>query len=359
MSANSCSDQMARLLDNGIRADDEWSPLRAVIVGKACYSRFPNEPFHMIKATMPPEHHQQFTTGGAFPSEIVRLAEQELDCFVSILRKEGVLVYRPNEVDWSKVDGYTAAMPRDGLMVVGSTIIEACFAWRCRNREIELAFGSLLRDLAEDERVTVVRAPWKPHPDTIYDGVDTDDQLHAWAINNSRPAFDAADFLRFGNTLLGQLSNVTNLEGLSYLRRAVPDEYTVEILDITDPHAMHIDATILPLREGLLVYNPTRVTEEALRRHGVLASWELHAYPFVPRKTDWPPLYMTSPWLVLNLLSLDGKRVMVEAEEEELADWLETLGMEPIRCPFRNVNSLGGSFHCATVDLIRDDRQDQ
>ena len=350
---------MARLRDNSTHADNEWSPLRAVIVGKAGYSRFPNEPLHMIKATMPPEHHQHFTSDRAFPSEIVRLAEQELDCFVSILRREGILVYRPKDVDWGKVGGYTAAMPRDGLIVVGSTIIEACFAWRSRSREIELAFGSLLQDLGEDKRVAVVRAPKNPYPDTIYDGVGTEGHPHAWAINNSRPAFDAADFLRFGKTLLGQLSNVTNLEGLSYLRRAVPDEYTVEILDITDPHAMHIDATLLPLREGLLVYNPARVTEEALRRHRVLASWELHAYPFSPRKPIWPPLYMTSPWIVLNLLSLDGKRVIVEAQEDELADWLETLGMEPIRCPFRNVNSLGGSFHCATVDLVRDDFQDR
>ena len=345
---------MSRLLDNSVYADNEWSPLRAVIVGKAGYSRFPNEPFHMIQATMPPEHQHHFTSGRAFPSEIVRLAEQELDNFVSILQREGVLVYRPNDVDWATVEGYTAAMPRDGLIVVGSTIIEACFAWRSRNREIELAYGSLLEDLAEDTRVTVLRAPKKPYPDTIYDGVGTDDQVQAWAINNSRPAFDAADFLRFGKTLLGQLSNVTNLEGVSYLRRAVPDGYSVEMLDITDPHAMHIDATLLPLREGLLVYNPTRVTEEALRRHRVLASWELHAYPFTPKETSWPPLYMTSPWIVLNLLSLDEKRVVVEEQEDELADWLETLGMEPIRCPFRHVNSLGGSFHCATIDLVRD-----
>ncbi|KAL8792431.1 MAG: hypothetical protein Q9195_004964 [Heterodermia aff. obscurata] len=346
---------MSRLLDNSLHADNEWSPLRAVIVGKAGYSRFPNDPLHMIKATMPPEHHQQFTSDRAFPPEIVRLAEQELNCFVSILRRERVLVYRPKDMDWGKVGGYTAAMPRDGLIYDHRGL----FCMEITQSRDRACVWKPLQGLAEDKRVTVVRAPKTPCPDTIYDGVGTEGQPHTCAINNSRPAFDAADFLRFGKTLLGQLSNVTNLEGLSYLRRAVPDEYTVKILDITDPHAMHIDATLLPLRDGLLVYNPARVTEEALKRHSVLASWELHAYPFSPRETVGPPLYMTSPWIVLNLLSLDGKRVIVEAQEDELADWLETLGMEPIRCPFRNVNSLGGSFHCATVDLVRHDCQDR
>jgi hypothetical protein len=34
------------------------------------------------------------------------------------------------------------------------------------------------------------------------------------------------------------------------------------------------------LRQGLLVYNPKKVTEQALRKHTVLADWELLPYPF-------------------------------------------------------------------------------
>lgn len=44
---------------------------------------------------------------------------------------------------------------------------------------------------------------------------------------------------------------------------------------------MHIDATILPLRQGLVLYNPKRVSDEVLRKHTVFHNWELHAYPFV------------------------------------------------------------------------------
>lgn len=340
-----------------VSADDEWSALQSVIVGRAENSCFPHAAPHMIAATMPEEHHEQFKPNHRFPAEILERANEELEHFASILEQNGVQVYRPRSIDWYKVGGYTAAMPRDGLLTVGNTIIEACFAWECRRLEIDLAFTNVLDGLAQDSSVRVVRAPKVALPDTLYDGVGTDQAgVHEWAINNSRPAFDAADFMRFGKTLLGQLSNVTNMKGVEYLQAAVPEGYTVELLDVDDPHAMHIDATILPLQHGLLVYNPERVTEAALRKHAVLEDWELHAYPHQPSARQYPPRYMTSGWLLMNVLSLDEKRVVVEAGDVEFADYIKTLGMEPIPCPFQHVHSIGGSFHCATVDLVRQGR---
>ena len=205
-------------------------------------------------------------------------------------------------------------MPRDGLLTVGNHIIEAPFAWSCRSQEIKLAFSNILDALAADPAVRVIRAPERPVPDTIYDNLPHhDSQRQQWAVNNSRPCFDAADFMRFGKTLLGQLSHVTNQSGVEWLRQSVPDGYTVEIVDVNDAHAMHIDATIMPLRHGLLVYNPERVNEEALRRHSAIKDWQLVPYPFKPAPRKWPPRYMTSGWLLMNTLSLDEERVRMAA----------------------------------------------
>lgn len=308
----------------------------------------------MIAATMPEEHVDKFIPGRRFPTDLLDRADQELRQFVAILRDHGVRVYRPKAVDWAKEGGYTAAMPRDGLLTVGNTIIEACFAWECRHREVDLAFQSILDELAKDSAVKVVRAPKVAHPEALYEGVgNREDGVHEWAINNSRPAFDAADFLRFGKTLVGQLSNVTNMKGVEYLQNAVPEGYTIELLDVTDEHAMHIDATILPLRRVLLIYNPERVPEAALRKHKLFQDWELHAYPHLPTPRENPPRYMTSGWLLMNVLSLDERTVVVEAGDVEFAEYVKELGMEPILCPFQSVNSIGGLFHCATVDLVR------
>jgi glycine amidinotransferase len=46
---------------------------------------------------------------------------------------------------------------------------------------------------------------------------------------------------------------------------------------------------------------------------------------------------------------------VVEASQTQFATWLgKEFGIEPIMLPFKHVNSIGGSFHCATVDLVRD-----
>ena len=351
-----------------ISANTEWSPLRSVIVGNAAGSCFPTAPPHMIKATMPEEHFASFRPKNRFPSSLLEQADAELRQFVEILRDHGVRVYRPKAIDWFAEGGYTAAMPRDGLITVGNTIIEACFAWECRHREVELAFKDILQELEKDPAVRVVRAPRVETPDALYEGVkdfgeekSADNEIkgtngvhaHEWAINNARPAFDAADFLRFGKTIVGQLSNVTNQKGVQYLREAVPEGYSVELLDVCDEHAMHIDATILPLRQGLLIYNPERVSEKALRKLDLFKDWDLHAYPYRPAPREIPPRYMTSGWLLMNVLSLDEKRIIVEAGDVEFANYIRERGMEPILCPFQHVNSIGGSFHCATVDLVR------
>jgi glycine amidinotransferase len=313
----------------------------------------------MIKATMPARFHEAFKPNNPFPPQIIRDAEEELENFASLLRSQGIHVLRSAKVDWLQTGGYTGAMPRDGLLVVGNTIIESCFAWKCRANEVADSLGALLSKLEVNPCVKVVRAPRPPAADTLYNGIIENRKNHEWAINNSRPVFDAADFMRFGSTVIGQLSNVTNMKGVEYIQHHVPAGYKIELLDVNDPHAMHIDATLLPLRNGLMVYNPLRVTEESLRDHAVFENWELAAYPFVEsvqaaeQAISGLPRFMTSAWLVMNALVLGDDKIVVEEQDHDFVQWLEGRGMEVLKAPFRNVHAIGGSFHCASVDLER------
>ncbi|KAL8648074.1 MAG: hypothetical protein Q9226_006153 [Calogaya cf. arnoldii] len=341
-----------------ISANNEWSPLKSVIVGRATYSNFPSEPQHMIANTMPEAYIELFRPNNPFPEHICKRADAELDQLASILHGEGIKVYRPNIVNWQHIGGYTGSMPRDGLITIGNHIIESAFAWNCRRQEIELAYGGILRDLALDASVKVIRAPKPPVPNTIYDDIEDNEpkntNTQTWTINNTRPAFDAADFMRFGATVIGQYSHVTNQKGVEYLNSQVPTGYSVSMLETTNPHAMHIDTVILPLRQGLLVYHPGRVSEESLRKQAVLADWDLRPVPFTPKPRLDPPSYTCSDWLVMIVLVLDGRKVIVDETDTEFAAWMEELGKEPIFCPLRHVNSIGGASHCATVDLVRE-----
>ena len=55
----------------------------------------------------------------------------------------------------------------------------------------------------------------------------------------------------------------------------------------------------------------------------------------------------------MNVLVLDGEKVIVDATDIEFVECMRELDMEPIFCPLRHVNSVGGAVHCATLDLVR------
>lgn len=56
---------------------------------------------------------------------------------------------------------------------------------------------------------------------------------------------------------------------------------------------------------------------------------------------------------MINVLMLDEKRVFCEKDGVKMQQYFTDLGMEPILLPFRHLYSLGGSFHCAAVNLRR------
>jgi glycine amidinotransferase len=233
-------------------------------------------------------------------------------------------------------------------MIVGDTVLTSAFSWACRRHEIELAHGPLLKQL-EAQGYTIVRPPNPPEPDTIFD-------IEAgapWVINNSRIAFDTADFVRAGRHVVGQLSNTTNQKGIDFVRAHLPAGYELIIIECMDETEMHIDATFMPIGPGTALYNPKAVTIEELRRHKPLNTWRLLPKPYEPSWTIYPPSYMCRPLLIINVLMLDEKHVFCEEDDKEMHAFWRELGIEPIPLPFKHVHSLGGSFHCATADLRR------
>jgi glycine amidinotransferase len=236
---------------------------------------------------------------------------------------------------------------------VGNTIIESCFAWRCRRNEVQLAYGSIVDQLEASGQYAVIRAPTIARENDVYI-TDTSATNSRWRINDSRPAFDAADFVRCGKFVVGQRSHVTNASGIAYLSQHLAQgQRTVVLPEIDCPSAMHIDATFLPLRRGLAIYNPLHTNTERLQRVRELRDWKLMPIGREPPTREWPPLCMTSPEIRMNVLSLDEQTVLIEENDKEMAELFEGLGIETVKMPFKHVQSLGGSFHCATLDLRR------
>jgi glycine amidinotransferase len=88
----------------------------------------------------------------------------------------------------------------------------------------------------------------------------------------------------------------------------------------------------------------------------MLKSWDLLVAPRpdpLPRGSWRFTVSFCSPWISVNVLSLDERRVVVEKNQVSLQRALRDWGFEPIPCPFLSYAVFGGAFHCATLDVRR------
>lgn len=339
---------------------NEWDPLQEIIVGIVDGAAVP--PWDItVKATVPEDQWPFFeaTGGKPFPAEKIAAAREDLDELVHILEAEGVKVRRPEPLDhskpfstpfWQSACGLYAAMPRDFLLVIGDEIIESPMAWRSRYHEAS-SYRKLIKDYFR-RGAKWTAAPRPELRDELYERDYVDPEPGGpmrYVINETEPTFDAADFVRCGRDIFAQLSNVTNAFGIEWLQRHLGDEYRIHVHQYQDTHPMHIDATLMPLAPGKLLINPERVPVVP----SIFKGWDVLPAPR-PSIPDSHTLYMTSKWINMNILMLDERRVIVEKSDEPMIAAMRQWGFQPILCNFRNFNSFGGSFHCATADVRRE-----
>lgn len=331
----------------------EWDPLEEVVVGSLAGSVFPTWQQSM-RAVLPEDSVRLFQErGGApYPPAQVRAAESELDALVDALKVEGVKVVRPAPIDHSlefstpnwRSTGLYSAMPRDLLIVIGNTIVEAPLSWRCRYHEFD-AYRPLIKSYFR-QGAGWLQAP-RPHLTDELFSADQQLDTEGSAVTEFEPVFDAADFVRFGRDIVVQNSHVTNDFGIDWMQRAIGSTYRIHRVAVNDPHAMHIDATIVPLAPGKLLVNPERYVP-----HDLFRGWEILEAPQPTLPADWP-MYFSSPWVSMNVLSLDAQTVVVERQEQPLIEALQDWGFRCVPVDFRHVYTFGGSFHCVTLDVRR------
>ncbi len=167
------------------------------------------------------------------------------------------------------------------------------------------------------------------------------------------PLFDAADILRIGKDLFCQHGLTTNRRGMQWLQRHFPDHRVHAVNFPGDPYPIHIDATFVPLRPGLIMNNPNRKLPDAQREIFAANDWEI-VDAAQPSNDRPPPLCYSSVWLSMNVLILDHKTVIVEESEHRQAEQLDSLGFEVLPLAFRDAYPFGGGLHCATADVLRE-----
>eukprot|EP00940_MAST-03C_sp_MAST-3C-sp2_P000743 g743.t1 len=349
---------------------NEWDTLEEVVVGIADGSAIP--PLHPAEeAKIFHLSNTKDVAGTLRSSQKIEAANAELDGFCKILSERGITVRRPTvepNVPFSTPYFETslqngATCPRDIITVIGNAIIEAPTPWRSRNFEFAAYRSLLMFYFQNDPEMQWCPAPFPALKDEIFrDGyaethAQRAEQMMARTFvtqDGVEPVFDAADILRFGSDIFVLHGHTCNKAGFEWIKRQVARldvrAHLISMPKILNPS--HIDASIMPLRPGLLLASPLVVDDlDVFRDNG----WEIVTCVEPDSDPTLDPSYRgkSGKWISMNVLSLSPDEVCVMEHDEAVARQLESLGMKVTTVPFRSVVEFGGALHCCTMDIRR------
>ena len=297
---------------------NEWDPLKRIVVGDATHANWPvYDPVFRLESQKT-LWKETPVPSGPVPNRIIDEANEDLQLLADTLTRLGVEVVRPSTFNFQAHDGMYNYCPRDRLLVYGDNIIDTAMMYPCRDMELQC-----YHDVIQEAK-------------------------HFVSMPRDRGIIlDAANILRLNDTLLMLESSSGNKEAYEWLIDTFVD---TKIERCNFYAGVHIDSTIVALRDGLVMLNASRVTPETVPQ--VFETWDkiwvddvvaqgFHEYPYA------------SKWIAMNILTVDPHTVIVDKHQRDLIRILEHRGFTVIPLELRHSRTLGGGFHCVTLDLLR------
>lgn len=316
---------------------NEWGKLKKVVVGVADYATVPEIDKSLRLINYADRENVENIRTGSYPQKVIDEANQDLETFVDFLQKEHVEVLRPNREETS----YYNFCPRDCIFTHGNFAFATPMPLKARKHN--------WRSYAHHFN-NVLHIPCS-HEDALYNEncLGNKDIL---ALTEYSASFDAANVIRANDDLLYLVSNSGNVKGAELLQSLVDPGVKVHLLQGVYSY-MHIDTTIAFLREGLLLANPERIKDRDVLP-GPFKNWDIVWCP-EPVDIGYHPGYNnSSPWVNMNLFSINPNLVVLEEHQELTRKELEKHGIECAMLPMRQARTLSGCFHCVTLDLVRE-----
>jgi glycine amidinotransferase/scyllo-inosamine-4-phosphate amidinotransferase 1 len=303
-----------------ISSFNEWDQLKEIVVGTADFANWPTDDPVFAQESEKTTWTETPVPSGPVPDWIIDEANQDLDILADTLEKLGVILHRPMPIDFQARGGMYNYCPRDRLLIYGSTVVDPAMMYPCRDMESEALEQVIYR------ADTVLRMP-----------------------RDAGMVLDAANVLRLGDTMLYLESASGNSRAYSWLCKQFPD-VTIELCNFYA--GVHIDSTIVPLREGLVLVNADRVSENNLPK--VFDQWDIIWVNEVVAQSFYEYPY-ASKWIGLNMLVVNPTTVIVDRKQDVLIQRLEQqYNFTVIPLELRHSRTLGGGFHCVTLDIVRE-----
>ena len=303
-----------------INSCNEWDPLEAIVVGEASNANWPYTDPVFAREMANSSWKESHPPAGPVAQHIIDQANRELDTLCEVLLNYGATVYRPKPMDFVEEQGLYNYCPRDRLLVAGNTIVDVNMMYTCRNQEIK----NYYRLLADAQNIFTMP-------------------------RDQGMVLDAANICRLGDTWLFLESASGNIRAHEWLQSKFP-KIKIELCNFYA--GVHIDSTITPLREGLVMLNASRVTPQNCPK--AFHDWEkiwVTDDMIVPQDFDNFPY--ASKWITMNMLVLDPNTVIIDAAQTQLINILKSKGIDSIPLTLSHSRTLGGGFHCVTLDTRR------
>jgi len=300
-----------------INSRNEWDPLEEVVVGIADYANWPSTDLVFAEESKKTLWTETPVPSGPVPQWIVDEANEDLNQLANTIIQYGATVRRPEPMNFVKTHGMYNYCPRDRLLIAGDTIVDVSMMYPCRNQE-----SRALRKITEDAKI--LEMP-----------------------KDSGMILDAANICRLNDTWLFLESYSGNRMAYEWLC----DQFPSINIELCNFYAgVHIDSTIVPLREGLVLLNGHRVNESNCPQ--AFDNWTKIYVDDVVSQGFYQYPY-ASKWIALNMLVLDPHTVIVDQQQTQLIQTLEQYKFTVIPLELRHSRTLGGGFHCVTLDTRR------
>lgn len=322
-------------------SNNEWDPLKAVVVGTAEGARIPKLDKSLRTVNYADKKNDEdIPSWGLYPKQVINEANEDLEKFCAALRRLGIRVMQPCTYELPE---YYYYCPRDIALVCDDKILASPNPIRARAEE----YLAIEEHLSKTGKLIVAQCE---RNDDLYNEKCIGNP-NILALTEVEPAFDAANILRDNDNLYYLISNTGNKKGAQYLQNMFPNKKVWPIEGIYS--YMHIDSTIALLREGLMLLNPERI-KSVDQLPKPLQNWDIIWCPEPVDIGYYQNYCNASTWINMNLFSINPNLVVLEEHQTNLRDELAKHKIECMMLPMRHQRTLGGGFHCVTLDLIRD-----
>ncbi|MCB0455277.1 MAG: amidinotransferase [Aequorivita sp.] len=301
-----------------LNINDEISPLRAVILGRADS----NGPMPKLEDAYDPKSAEHIKAG-TYPKDEDMVAEME--AVAEVFKKYDVKVYRPHSIK-----DYNQIFSRDIAFVIGDKFIIANIL-EDRSKEIE-AIEHVINQIDPSK---IIEFPENAH----IEGGD----VMPWGDYIFVGAY-------YGNDYPSFITARTNMKAVKHLQKLFPHKKVKSFNlrksnTVADENALHLDCCFQPLGRGKAI----------IHKEGFLIEEEYQwLIDFFGEENCFHITKNEMYNMNSNIFSISPDVVISERNFTRLNAWLREQGFTVEEVPYAEISKQEGLLRCTTMPLVRD-----